>query len=459
MYEAVSWFDASHLLLNFIGFLFQEPTVINPIELSPHNFLVYRFAIFLTEVVHHQIWRDAGRPLTILLASSLSFPVSTISHPFKRSYWFAPNRRTLYLRVERTDEVGDCALVLLHALANLRCVDQQPATGFDDRHPAFIREFYRLVRAVASQYFFSRATKPHQQPISLPIPRTMSASSSASFSNSSSSSESVAHVSELEFMLGVASTQQQRDNALVDYIDLRVGSSSSIISPFSSVLSSSSSSDSFDPFAPHALSARLSNFKSLLQSFRMQQRLREAQEITDLLQVPSESSLSSRLDAAMFGSDNEAARQKAEAERETMQLLRTRVLKETQTKNLDAIKYVVTSNRSSASSSSSSSSSQSSSISAKLAERERVRLISEQLARVESTLDTLHRELFLTAAQARATSERLLALESLKGEVLPATLSEARSELSRTHVKQQNLLQRIAQNERRLRDLMNEVNQ
>lgn len=104
-------------------------------ELSPTHFVVYRFGVFITQLLQQRL--DIPE-VTLLLASSIP-PNNYAKNAFRNSFFFERSRRILFVRQERMESVGDFIVVVLHCMAHVKVDDLT-----DDNNPIFLREFYKV---------------------------------------------------------------------------------------------------------------------------------------------------------------------------------------------------------------------------------------------------------------------------------------------------------------------------
>lgn len=104
-------------------------------ELSPPNFVVYRFGVFITQMLHKAM--DTPE-VTLLLASNLP-PNNYERNAFRNSFFYEHARRVLFVRQERMESVGDFLVVIMHCLSHIKIDDL-----VDDQNPLFLREFYKV---------------------------------------------------------------------------------------------------------------------------------------------------------------------------------------------------------------------------------------------------------------------------------------------------------------------------
>ncbi len=104
-------------------------------SLQPVDFVVYRFGLFCSKILHIQ---NHLPEVTILIASNLP-PNNYARNCFRKSFYYEHSTRILYIRKERLESIGEFVLVVLHCLAHLKCRDIT-----DDNNPLFLREFYSV---------------------------------------------------------------------------------------------------------------------------------------------------------------------------------------------------------------------------------------------------------------------------------------------------------------------------
>ena len=121
--------------------------------LTPKKFVLYRFGLFILDFL-----AEAHSCATIRLLFSKSLPAKPdaqkyAENAFKNSFHFDPLSRTLFVRVERTEEVGEFTLLLVHVLSHVL------AQTWSDAHPRFQEYFHRSLQYICSELFFARTKK------------------------------------------------------------------------------------------------------------------------------------------------------------------------------------------------------------------------------------------------------------------------------------------------------------
>lgn len=104
-------------------------------DLSPANFVVYRFGVFVTQLLENKMNVPS---VTLLLASNLP-PNNYDNNAFRHSFFYENTRQILFVREERLHSVGDFVLVIIHCLAHVVVDDLT-----DDQNPLFLRAFYKV---------------------------------------------------------------------------------------------------------------------------------------------------------------------------------------------------------------------------------------------------------------------------------------------------------------------------
>lgn len=104
-------------------------------ELNPMQFVVYRFGVFIIQLLQEVM----GVPqVTLLIASSLP-PNNYSKNAFRNSFFYERSRQILFIRQERMDSVGDFVVLMMHCLAHIKVDDL-----VDDNNVLFLREFYKV---------------------------------------------------------------------------------------------------------------------------------------------------------------------------------------------------------------------------------------------------------------------------------------------------------------------------
>lgn len=104
-------------------------------ELSPANFVVYRFGVFVTQLLENRMNVPS---VTLLLASNIP-PNNYDNNAFRNSFFYEHSRQILFVREERLQSVGDFIVVIMHCLAHILVGDLS-----DDQNPSFLRAFYKV---------------------------------------------------------------------------------------------------------------------------------------------------------------------------------------------------------------------------------------------------------------------------------------------------------------------------
>lgn len=104
-------------------------------DLSPANFVVYRFGVFVTQLLEN---RMSVPSVTLLLASNLP-PNNYDNNAFRNSFFYEHTRQILFVREERLNSVGDFIVVIMHCLSHILVDDLA-----DDQNPLFLRAFYKV---------------------------------------------------------------------------------------------------------------------------------------------------------------------------------------------------------------------------------------------------------------------------------------------------------------------------
>ena len=108
-------------------------------SLEPTDFVVYRFGVFTANLLEKRV---NTAKVTILLATSL--PLNNYSQNcFRNSFFYEHSKKTLFVRKERLETVGEFVLVVLHCLAHIK-----NGNLTDDSDPLFLREFYSVSQAL-----------------------------------------------------------------------------------------------------------------------------------------------------------------------------------------------------------------------------------------------------------------------------------------------------------------------
>ena len=104
-------------------------------KLRPTNFVVYRFGVFVSNLLQA---RNNMPEVTILVASNLP-PNNYTRNCFRNSFYYEHATKILFIREERMETVGEFVLVVIHCLSHVKIDDLT-----DDCNPDFLREFYKV---------------------------------------------------------------------------------------------------------------------------------------------------------------------------------------------------------------------------------------------------------------------------------------------------------------------------
>lgn len=104
-------------------------------DLKPSDFVVYRFGIFVANLICKQSQLPG---VSMLIASNL--PPNNYTHNcFRNSFFYEHSKKVLYIRKERLESVGEFVVVIMHCLSHIRVGDLA-----NDSNPLFLREFYQV---------------------------------------------------------------------------------------------------------------------------------------------------------------------------------------------------------------------------------------------------------------------------------------------------------------------------
>ena len=229
----------------------KEPVVCELSELSAKTFVVYRFGRFVVDL----LCRGSQEPaVSVLLAKQLPPKPSLFpsSHSFPHSYSYDTTSRTLCIRQERTEEVGEFCLVVMHAFAHIRALAK---AQWDDSHAGFKKEFFSALRLVCGELFFARS-KPGKLALTA--------------AEDVNGAGGVSSVAELRQMFGVigAANLEGREDLLADYMDLQPAGAGS---------------DDFT--SGDQLLLRLENYKLFVNSSQLRQQLNSIESDHDRANV------------------------------------------------------------------------------------------------------------------------------------------------------------------------------
>ncbi|XP_067940386.1 myosin-2 heavy chain-like [Watersipora subatra] len=160
-------------------------------DITASQFVIYRFGVFVAKLMEEL---TGVQPVSILLASKLPHNNYT-RNAYRHSFYFERARNILFVRKERLESIGEFILVIVHCLSHIAMGDLT-----DDAQPMFLRAFYKALKVVCQDMFFSR---------SRPSAPTMT----ARLTNRSS----------LELAFKHSHTSAFKTDVLAELIELRVG--------------------------------------------------------------------------------------------------------------------------------------------------------------------------------------------------------------------------------------------
>ena len=112
-----------------------ELVPVNIQDLKPSDFVVYRFGLFIANLIYKQ---SQSSRVSLLIASNL--PPNNYTHNcFRNSFFYQHSKNTLFIRKERLESVGEFVVVIAHCLSHVRIGDL-----VYDSNPLFLREFYQV---------------------------------------------------------------------------------------------------------------------------------------------------------------------------------------------------------------------------------------------------------------------------------------------------------------------------
>merc|ERR1711871_612913 len=131
------------------------PVAVDIMKTNAEKFLVYRTSLLVNGELRGVLSFPA---VDLSLASSLPAPSTSLENDyarnaFRRSYYFDKANHALHLRVDRLDSMGECAIVLIHALAHIMAGVME-----DDNHPKFIEHFHRALQLCCQAGLLSRGS-------------------------------------------------------------------------------------------------------------------------------------------------------------------------------------------------------------------------------------------------------------------------------------------------------------
>lgn len=130
-----------------------RPVQCNVSDLSAKEFAVYRYGGMLLKFLTHI---HGIPPVRSLLAKSIPKKESSVQfahNAFSNSFHFDEPSRTVFVRIERAQDVGKYSLLLVHCISHLKVDD------WSDLSPKFGTAFYKSLHMVLGELFFSRVRK------------------------------------------------------------------------------------------------------------------------------------------------------------------------------------------------------------------------------------------------------------------------------------------------------------
>ncbi len=125
-----------------------EPVVCQPQDLQPRQYVVYRFGLFLQEML---VQKRKHTRVPVLIARTLPVHAPYIGNAFCNSIYFDAASSSLVVRLERLDTVGEYAVVLAHALAHVHV-----GSMLSDADATFLHEFHRCLHVLCEDIFSLR---------------------------------------------------------------------------------------------------------------------------------------------------------------------------------------------------------------------------------------------------------------------------------------------------------------
>jgi hypothetical protein len=267
------------------------------LDLSPKKFVLYRFGLYVLELLSEAHGIPSVR---LLLTKSLPAKIDAqkyTENAFRNSFHFEPAQRILFVRVERTEEVGEFTLLLVHCIAHIL------AGTWSDAHPKFQECFHRSLQFVCSELFFARTKKGYagfgsnagsnaaqlankkQTQLLLQPGEAAAASSSAGALAASASlddavlpSEGISY-KELQSLFGLVNKLEFREDVVGEFLDLhQLGSGAD------------------DLFSEHALMQRMEQYKLVTYSQPINSFLRDLEK--QVLHSKQEANLQARANQA-----------------------------------------------------------------------------------------------------------------------------------------------------------------
>eukprot|EP00002_Diphylleia_rotans_P019840 TRINITY_DN3836_c0_g1_i5.p1 TRINITY_DN3836_c0_g1~~TRINITY_DN3836_c0_g1_i5.p1 ORF type:complete len:3983 (+),score=991.38 TRINITY_DN3836_c0_g1_i5:103-11949(+) len=120
---------------------------LEPMNMKATHFITYQFLSHVASNVGSQL----GLGNVHVLAARNLPPNNYSKNAFRNSYYYDFQSKSLFIREQRLESVGNIMLVMVHAFAHIKVRDMT-----DDTSPEFLREFYRLVGMLGEKLFFAR---------------------------------------------------------------------------------------------------------------------------------------------------------------------------------------------------------------------------------------------------------------------------------------------------------------
>ena len=123
--------------------------LVDPKSLGFSEYVVWKFGTYIIDLL--------VVPCDLCITRTLP-PVDYARNAFRRSYVYVPQEQCIYMRRERLESVGDFAIVLVHAMAHIKCEQMH-----DDGTPEFLAEFHYCLKVLGQELFFAKSKRSQQQ--------------------------------------------------------------------------------------------------------------------------------------------------------------------------------------------------------------------------------------------------------------------------------------------------------
>eukprot|EP01006_Ploeotia_vitrea_P063125 TRINITY_DN84986_c0_g1_i1.p1 TRINITY_DN84986_c0_g1~~TRINITY_DN84986_c0_g1_i1.p1 ORF type:complete len:296 (-),score=37.41 TRINITY_DN84986_c0_g1_i1:157-996(-) len=123
-------------------------------DMTPSQFVACEFSNYIAELVANK-FADVPK-VFVQLALELPHPATSNLSAFRNSFVYIPERTTLYIKNNRTQNIGELIMIVVHCLSHLKCGDMN--VGANDSSHNFTAAFHQLLQFCCEELFFRRAS-------------------------------------------------------------------------------------------------------------------------------------------------------------------------------------------------------------------------------------------------------------------------------------------------------------